>query len=67
MTETPRIGLLQAFQPYGLDSNHWNVFFFCLFLKVGLGKGYDKAGSMGRRLYHLECSARINLIAPHVF
>ena len=28
MTETPRIGLLRAFQPYGLDSNHWNVFFF---------------------------------------
>lgn len=36
--------------------------FFFFFSKVGLGKGYDKAeaSSMGRRVYHLECSARMN-------
>ncbi len=37
MTETPRIGLLRAFQPYGLDSNHWNVFFLS-FLEVWFRK-----------------------------
>ena len=43
--------------------------FFFFFSKVGLGKGYDKAeaSSMGRRVYHLECSARMNYIAPPVF